>query len=89
MVRYSGPFAARGNIRDVHKLIHEGQILELGCLMLAKNRPELILDNRKLDDTRSDHLVSLRDNFLPIRRDASFYVEPYNPHRFSRQFGFY
>jgi len=88
MVQYSGPLAARGNIGDARKPIHEGKVLELGCLMLAKNRIEAILDDGKLDDTRFDYLVALRDSFLPIRRSVSFYMEPYSPHRFSRQFGF-
>ena len=33
-------------------------------------------------------VVALRDGFLPIHCDESFYVEPYSPHQFSRQFGF-
>ena len=76
MVWYSSPLVVRGNRRDVRKLIHEGHVLELGCLMLSKNCPEVILDDGKLDDTKSDYLVALRDNFLTIRRGASFYVEP-------------
>ena len=51
--------------------------------MLAKNSAEVILDDGKLDDAIFDYLVPLRDDFLPIRRGASFYVEPYSPHRFS------
>jgi len=33
--------------------------------MLAKNRPEIILDNRRLDDARYNYLVAFRDDFLP------------------------
>jgi len=83
MVRYYGPLAVRGNIGDAPMLIHEGKVFKLGCLMLVKNCVEVILDDRKLDDTRSDYLVALRDDFLPIRRDASFHVEPDSPHWFS------
>jgi len=54
MVRYSDPLATCGNIGDAYKMIHEGKVLELGCLMLAKNRPEVILDDGKLDGTRSN-----------------------------------
>jgi len=89
MVRYSGPLTAHGKIGDARKLIHQGKGLELGCPILAKNHAEIILDDRKLDDNRSDYLVALRDGFLPIHRGASLHVEPYSPHRFSRQFGFY
>ena len=88
MVRYYDPLAACDNIRDARKLIREGKVLELGCLMLAKNCAKVILDDRKLDDTRSDYLAAVRDDFLPICRGASFHVEPYSPHRFSQQFSF-
>jgi len=89
MVHYSGPLTACNNIGDTRKMIHEGKTSELGCLMLAKNHTEIIFDNGKLDDARSDYLVALRGSFLPIRQGVSFHLEPYNPHRFSRQFGFY
>jgi len=65
-----------------------GKVLGLGCPILAKSCPEIIVDNEKLDDTRSDYLVALRDGFLPIRGVASSHVEPYSAHRFSRQFIF-
>jgi len=84
MVQYFDPLVVRGNIGEARKPIHEGKVLELGCLMLAKNRPKVILDDGKLDDTRFNYLVALRDDFRPIRRDASFYMGPYSAHRFSR-----
>ena len=84
MVHYFGPLSKRNNIEDVRKLIHEGKVSELGCLMLAKNGLKGIVDNRKLDDARSNYLVALQYGFLPIRHHASFHVEPYNPHRFRR-----
>ena len=59
MVRYSGPPTKRSNIRDIRKMIHEEKVSELGYLMLAKNRPEIFLDDRKLDDARFDYLVAL------------------------------
>jgi len=69
----------RSNIGDAHKMIHEGKVPKLGCLMLAMNRFEISLDDGKLDDTRSDYLVALQDSFLPVRWSASFHVEPYSP----------
>jgi len=59
MVCYFGPLTTRSNIGDAHEMIHEGKVLELGCLMLAKNHLEIILDDGKLNDTRSDYLVVL------------------------------
>ena len=74
MVSYSGPLTTHNNIRDVCKMIHEGKVSELGCLMLVKNCTEIILDDRKLDDARSDYWVALPNNFLPIRHGASSHV---------------
>jgi len=68
MVRYSSPLVARNNIGDALKMINEGKVLKLGCLILAKDRPEVISDDEKLDDTKSDYLVALREDFLPIHR---------------------
>ena len=59
MVRYSDPLAAHNNIGDAHKMIHKGEVLDFGCLMLAKNSTEVALDDEKLDDTRIDYLVAL------------------------------
>jgi len=47
--------------------------------MLAKNYHELIVNGNKLDYDKSDYLIALRDGFLRIQRDTSFYIEPYNP----------
>ena len=66
MVRYSGPLFARSNIGDARKMIHEGKVLELECLMLDKNHPGVILNDEKLDDTRSDYLVAFETAFFPL-----------------------
>jgi len=57
MVRYFSPLTKHSNIGDVRKMIHEGKVFELGCLMLAKHHLEIILDDGKLDDVRFDYLV--------------------------------
>jgi len=80
MVHFSDPLTKPSNIGDVCKMIHERKVFELGCLMLAKNRLEIILDYRKLDDVRSDYLVAFQDGFLPICCGVSFHVEHHSPH---------
>ena len=60
----------------------------MGCLMLRKNRSETLIDDGNVNSDKSDYLISLRNGFPPIRRDATFYVEPYNLHLFNREFGF-
>ena len=59
MVRYSGSFVKRSNIGSVRKMTHEGKVSNLGCLMLAKNHPEVMVNNDLLDDDKSDYLVAL------------------------------
>ena len=59
MVHYSSFLTMCRSIGNACRMIHEGKVSELGCLMLAKNRPKIILDDRKLDDAQSDYLVFL------------------------------
>ena len=89
MVRYLGSHMKHGDIGDARELIHKGKIHDLGCLMLGKNRLENLIDKDKLNKDKVSYLISLRDGFLPIHHGVAFYIEPYSPHRFSRQFGFY
>ena len=81
---YSGSQMTRSDLGDARKLIHEGRVSDLGCLMLGRSRLETLIDDGKLDVDKSGYLIFLRDGFLPIRQGAIFYVEPYSPHRFSR-----
>ena len=76
MVHYSGSHMTRSDLRDVHELMHKGRVSDMGCLMLGKNRSETLIDDGNLDSNKSGYLISLRDGFLLIRRDATFYIEP-------------
>ena len=84
MVCYYGPLTTCSNIGDACKMTHKENVPELGCLMLAKNRPEIILDDGKVDDIRSDYFGGPSRRLSSLRRGSSFHVEPYGPHRFSR-----
>jgi len=88
MVRSSGSYMTHSDLGDVRELIHEGRVSDMGSLMLGRNLSETLIDDGNLDLDKSVYLISLPDGFLPIRRGATFYVEPYSPHRFSRQLGF-
>ena len=72
MVRYSGSHTMCNNIGDVCQLIHKGKLFNLGFFMLAKNHPEVIADDGKLNEGRSYYLIALQDGFLPIRHDIYF-----------------
>ncbi|KAK9750451.1 hypothetical protein RND81_02G197800 [Saponaria officinalis] len=89
MVVHSGTRGAKafneGTARD---LIHGGKDVSANCFILNKNKAELLIDDGQLEASMFDYLISLRSSYLPLRLGNCFYVEPYNPHRFSRQFGF-
>jgi len=42
--------------------------------MLAKNSPEILVNDGELDKEKSSYFVSLWDDFLPIQCGTSFYV---------------
>ena len=44
MVRDSELQMMRSDIGDVRELIHEGRVSDLGCLMLRRNRSEILID---------------------------------------------
>ncbi|KAL2893825.1 DNA damage-binding protein 2 [Bienertia sinuspersici] len=55
------------------------------CMCNPKDR--LLMDDSTLRQD-VDFLLSIRSCFLTLRYDNDHVVEPYSPHRFSRQFGF-
>ncbi|XP_056688310.1 uncharacterized protein [Spinacia oleracea] len=92
MVIYSGAQGSKYfNDGDARTLIHGGAKMNVGCMMLNKNRNEHLFDDGNLDKVKFSYMVALRSSYLVLRReshDGHFYVEPYSPHRFGRQFGF-
>ncbi|KAK4364218.1 hypothetical protein RND71_015576 [Anisodus tanguticus] len=47
-----------------------------------------IEDNAKMSNSGIDFLIGLRSSFVTLRHDDDLIIQPYSPHRFSRQFGF-
>ena len=87
MVCYFGSHVTRSDLGDACELIHAGIVFNMDCLMLGRNRSETLINDGNLDVDKSGYLISLRYGFLLIRQGAIFYVKPYSPHWFSRQFG--
>ncbi|KAL2902555.1 Protein MAIN-LIKE 2 [Bienertia sinuspersici] len=89
MVSFSG---AQGSkfFKDVeaHCVIHEGSGAKVGCTMLNKNKNIFLFDDCNLDHMQMSYLSSLRSSYVSLRHYDSFFIEPYLPYRFSRQFGF-
>ncbi|CAM8906988.1 unnamed protein product [Rhodiola kirilowii] len=89
MVQYSGSRSAK-LFTDVEarNLIHDGSSFKASSLVLRGNRCGPVCDD-KLDVLKFNYIISLRTAYLPLRSKDSFFLEPYHPTRFSRQFGFY
>ncbi|GAA0169703.1 hypothetical protein LIER_40814 [Lithospermum erythrorhizon] len=56
---------------------------------LEQATPYHFVDEARCKNSYSDtsHFLSTHSSMLPVRRGSTFGLEPYNPHRFSRQFG--
>ena len=57
--------------------------------MLDKTYPYFHADNDCALELESSYFMSIHFNYIPLRYKYSFIIEPYSPHRFSRQFRFY
>ncbi|XP_075092440.1 uncharacterized protein LOC142172671 [Nicotiana tabacum] len=90
MVAYSGEGAARYfDEKDGRKRIHNEEDIVWAPTMLTNSPPYYYVDNDAPQELESNYFMSLRFNYLPLRYGNSFIIEPYSPHRFGRQFGFY
>ncbi|KAH0713698.1 hypothetical protein KY289_009657 [Solanum tuberosum] len=67
----------RVNVHDLHNLA------------MLQGKELHVDDSGKLSTSWSDFLIGLRSSFVTLRLDDELIVEPYSPHRFSRQFGYY
>ncbi|KAH0699617.1 hypothetical protein KY284_013832 [Solanum tuberosum] len=90
MVVYSGEGAAKYFDKDeARKRVHRGESIVWNATMLSRPHPTYYIDDGKAPELELAYFMSLRFNYLPLRRGGSFVIEPYSPHRFSRQFGFH
>ncbi|KAH0672034.1 hypothetical protein KY284_023121 [Solanum tuberosum] len=90
MVVYSGKGAAKYFDKDeARKRVHRGESIVWNATMLSRPHPTYYIDDGKAPELELAYFMSLRFNYLPLRRGGSFVIEPYSPHRFSRQFGFH
>ncbi|KAL2897225.1 Protein Hook-like protein 3 [Bienertia sinuspersici] len=88
--RYTGapPKSTHNPNVEARRVIHEGSGAKVGCTMLNKNKNIFLFDDGNLDHTQMSYLSSLRSGYVTLRHYDSFFIEPYLPYRFSRQFGF-
>ncbi|KAH0661831.1 hypothetical protein KY290_027750 [Solanum tuberosum] len=90
MVVYSGEGAAKYFDKDeARKRVHQGENIVWNATLLSRPHPTYYIDDGKAPELELAYFMSLRFNYLPLRRGGSFVIESYSPHRFSHQFGFH
>lgn len=89
MVVYSGEGCAKYyDPKEARKRIHKGEQACWTCNVVTRGNDILYVDNDDPGDLERDHFTAIRSSYLTLRRGDYFDIEPYSPHRFSRQFGF-
>ncbi|KAK6149341.1 hypothetical protein DH2020_016866 [Rehmannia glutinosa] len=74
---------------DAHKWIHKGELISLTCTMITKEKYFTYVDNGNAEEFERNYFRAILSKYLPLWQGGHFIGEPYSPHRFSRQFGFY
>ncbi|KAK4400807.1 hypothetical protein Sango_1186800 [Sesamum angolense] len=57
--------------------------------MLVKDEPFKFVDDGRAEELDHSYFVAIRSSYLTLRQGGRFIIEPYSPHRFGRQFGYY
>ncbi|KAK4737611.1 hypothetical protein R3W88_001308 [Solanum pinnatisectum] len=69
-------------------LFQQVNVHNLHNMAMLQGKELHIDDSGKLSTSWSDFLIGLRSSFVTLRLDNELIVEPYSPHRCSRQFGY-
>ncbi|KAH7843639.1 hypothetical protein Vadar_019056 [Vaccinium darrowii] len=89
MVRIAGDHMAKPfTAATAHNLLRSVNLSQLSSLSLSTRDELHIVDDGAQSHSRTDYIISLRSSYLTLRRNKEYVVEPYSPHRFSRQFDF-
>ncbi|KAH7850255.1 hypothetical protein Vadar_029883 [Vaccinium darrowii] len=89
MVRIAGDHMAKHfTAATAHNLLRSVKLSQLSSLSLSTRDEQLIVYDGAQSHSQTDYIISLRSSYLILRRDNEYVVEPYSPHRFSRQFDF-
>ncbi|KAH0698621.1 hypothetical protein KY284_012836 [Solanum tuberosum] len=79
MVVYSGEGAAKFFDKDeARKRVHRGKNIVWNATMLSRPHPTYHIDDGKTPELELVYFMSLRFNYLPLRRGCSFVIEPYS-----------
>ncbi|KAI3453510.1 hypothetical protein Pfo_010173 [Paulownia fortunei] len=90
MVIFSGEGGAKYyDSKEACKRIHKGDFVSWTCTIITKSKDFLYVDNGNAEEFEQNYFIAIRSNYLCLRQGEHFIIEPYIPHRFSHQFGFY
>ncbi|KAL0340082.1 UNVERIFIED_CONTAM: hypothetical protein Sradi_4525000 [Sesamum radiatum] len=90
MMRFSGEGGAKYyEPREARKRIHKAEFVSWVCNMLVKAEPFKFVDDGRAEELDHSYFVAIRSSYLILRRGGRFIIEPYSPHRFGCQFGYY
>ncbi|KAH6786184.1 hypothetical protein C2S52_000088 [Perilla frutescens var. hirtella] len=90
MIHYSGEGGAM-YYDHVQARAHfqEWDQMSWDCMMLSEAENIWYVDDGEAPESHQCFFMAIRCNYLTKRLGDHFIIEPYSPHRFSRQFGYY
>ncbi|KAK4383799.1 hypothetical protein Sango_2742800 [Sesamum angolense] len=90
MTRFSGEGCAKYyEPREARKRIHKAEFVSWACNMLVKAEPFKFVDDGRAEELDHSYFVAIHSSYLTLRQGGRFIIDPYSPHRFGRQFGYY
>ncbi|CAN6586386.1 unnamed protein product [Malus baccata var. baccata] len=89
MTKYSGVLSTKSlDDLQARALFESCEDLRMDPLARVGSARRGIVDNSHIRSSDLSYLISLRSGFVSLRQEDRCIVQPYSPHRFSRQFGF-
>ncbi|KAG5553477.1 hypothetical protein RHGRI_011376 [Rhododendron griersonianum] len=89
MIRYGGERVAKQlDEAEALDLFRKCDDLVMDRFAQRQGKSKELVDDGQLSDWETEYLISIRSGYLTLRSGSTKVIEPYNPHRFSRQFGF-
>ncbi|KAL0412000.1 UNVERIFIED_CONTAM: hypothetical protein Slati_3789700 [Sesamum latifolium] len=90
MMRFSDDGGAKYyDPQEAQKRIHKVEFVSWACNMIVKNRPFKFVDNGDAEELEHNYFVVIRSSYLTLCQGDKFIIEPYSPHRFGSQFGYF
>ncbi|KAH9621205.1 hypothetical protein KSS87_012216 [Heliosperma pusillum] len=90
MISFRGPDSILPlDARGVKGFIYSGRRIDWRCTSLGGSKDEKHNDDPHLSRQSGEFFIAMQSCFLTLRHEDNHVIEPYSPHRFGRQFGFF